>query len=139
MKDFHVRRGAHWIVMSLFLTVAGCGGSPTGNEDNGTGNGTDNGTGTGTDPATGFLVTVDDNFFTPQNAFVSPGATVTWTWVGGSNVEHNVTFAFSSVATPSETKASGTFQVTMPTRAVEYSYFCTIHSGMTGSVFVTAP
>ena len=26
MKDFHVRRGAHWMVISLFLAVTGCGG-----------------------------------------------------------------------------------------------------------------
>jgi len=44
MKDFHVRRRGHWIVVSLFLTVAGCGGdSGTGNGDDG--NGTGNGTG----------------------------------------------------------------------------------------------
>ena len=41
MKDFHVRRGAHWMAMALFFAVAGCGG------DSGTNGGGGNGGGGG--------------------------------------------------------------------------------------------
>ena len=56
MKDFYVRRGAHWIVMSLFLIVAGCGGDSGTNGNGGNGNG--NGNGTSTDPVATLAVTV---------------------------------------------------------------------------------
>ena len=140
MKHFHVRRGAYWIVMSLFLTVAGCGGdSGTGNGDDGNGNGTGNGGGNdggnGNDPVATMEVTIRDFSFNPASILVSSGATVTWTWMGVS--AHNVTFASSQVATPSATKATGTFQVAMPTAAGEYAYQCTIHpNDMNGTVTV---
>ena len=118
MKDFHVRRGAHWIVMSLFLTVAGCGSD----------------SGTNDDPVA--TVTVSNDFFDPASIQVSPGATVTWTWAGGSPEGHNVTFDVSTVSAPSDTKATGTFQVTMPTVTGLYTYQCTIHAGMNGAVTV---
>ena len=134
MKDFHVRRGAHWMVMSLFLTVAGCGGDSgtNGGDDNGNGNGNGN----GNDPAATMDVTVSNDFFSPASIQVSPGATVTWTWAGGSADGHNVTFDVSTVSAPSDTKATGTFQVTMPMAAALYSYQCTIHVGMNGAVTV---
>ena len=136
MKHSYVRRGAHWIVMSLFLTVAGCGGdSGTGNGDDG--NGTGNGGGTGTTPVTTTSVTVGSggNVFTPADILVSAGATVTWTWSALS--AHNVTFDDSQVSAPSADRTAGTFQVVMPTAAATYDYLCTIHgSVMSGTVTV---
>ena len=85
MKDFHVRRGAHWMVISLFLAVTGCGGD-SGTYDGGGGGG---GGGGGAGPTS---VTVSDNVFTPASIQVSPGATVTWTWADAYGVAHNVTF-----------------------------------------------
>lgn len=121
MKDFHVRRGAHWIAISLFLGVAGCGG--------------DSGTNGGGDPVETTSVTIGDRFFNPASNAVSSGATVTWTWTG--NESHNVTFASSAVSAPSATQTTGTFQVTMPTAAGEYAYQCTIHpTQMNGTVTV---
>ena len=118
MKDFHIRRGARWIAISLFLGVTGCGG--------------DSGTNGGDDPTS---VTIGDNFFNPTSNTVPAGATVTWTWAG--NVGHNVTFASGAVAAPSATQTTGTFQVTMPTAAGEYTYRCTIHpTQMNGTVTV---
>ena len=136
MKDFHVRRRGHWIVVSLFLTVAGCGGdSGTGNGDDGNGTGNGTGNGGGNDPVATMSVTIRDFFFDPASILVSSGAMVTWTWAGNSS--HNVTFASSQVATPSDTQATGTFQVVMPTAAGEYTYQCSIHpSQMNGTVTV---
>jgi len=78
-------------------------------------------------------VNVVDFAFTPPNIQVSAGATVTWTWTG--NALHNVTFGSSSIAN-SLTQTSGTYQVAMPTAAGVYTYQCTIHAGMNGSVTV---
>ena len=109
MKDFHLRRATHWIAISLFLGITGCGG--------------DSGMNGGGDPVATTSVTVgngSNNVFTPPDILVSTGATVTWTW--GGNVGHNVTFASSAVSAPSATQATGTFQVTMPTEAGEYAW-----------------
>ena len=130
MKKFHVRGRIHWLVTSLFLTVAGCGGdSPT---DGGNGGGGGGGGG-GSDPVATTSVTVDDNFFAPPDILVSPGATVTWTWRG--NVGHNVTFADNQI-TGQSTQTTGTHQAVMPTAVGTYTYQCTIHAGMNGSVKV---
>ena len=132
MKDSYDRRGAHWMIISLFLAVAGCGG------DSGTnGGGGGGGGGGGTTPVVTTDVTVGNggNVFTPPDIQVSPGATVTWTWNSGG-VGHNVTFASSTVSAPSATQPTGTFQVVMPTAAGTYTYVCTIHAGMDGSVLV---
>ena len=129
MKDSYVRRGAHWVVMSLFLTVAGCGGDSATNGDGGNG-----GNGNG---STG-MVTVSNNFFSPASIQVSPGATVTWTWSGGTN-GHNVTFANNAITSSNnQSQTSGTYATAMPTTAGAYNYECTNHAGMDGTVTVTA-
>ncbi len=145
MKGFHVRRGVHLIIVSLFLAVAACGG------DTGT-SGDDDNTNTNTTPppppppppappppppppVMTMSVAVENNFFLPESIQVSPGAMVTWTWGGGN--PHNVTFASSAVSPPSPTQTTGTFQVTMPTAAGEHAYQCTIHpTQMNGMVTV---
>ena len=121
MKDFLVRRGAHWMVMSLLVPIAGCGSdSPTDDGD---------------DAVLTTEVDVVDFDFSPRDIQVSPGATVTWTWTG--SVTHNVTFASSAVAAPSATKTTGTFLVTLPIAPGVSTYQCTIHpNDMNGTVTV---
>ena len=127
MKDSYVRRGAHWVVMSLFLTVAGCGGDSATNGDGGNG-----GNGNG---STG-MVTVSNDFFSPASIQVSPGAPVTWTWSGGTN-GHNVTFANNAITSSSnQNQTIGNYTTAMPTMAGTYTYQCTNHPGMDGSVLV---
>ncbi|MCH7935168.1 MAG: cupredoxin domain-containing protein [Gemmatimonadetes bacterium] len=126
MKNFDVRRGAPWMAMALFFAVAGCGGDSGTNGGGGNGDGGSGGGG-GTGPTVTTSVTVSNNFFNPASIQVSPGATVTWTWAGGSPEGHNVTFASSEVSAPSATQTTGTFQVDMPTAPGEYAYQCTIH------------
>ena len=136
MKDFHVRRGAHWVVMSLFLAVAACGGDSGTNGDNGNNNGNDNGN--NNDPVAQTTVTVSDNSFGPASIQVSPGATVTWTWSGGGG-GHNVTFGDNAItSSDNQNQTSGTYATAMPTMAGVYGYQCTNHAGMDGTVTVTA-
>jgi len=117
------------MVMSLFA-VAGCGGDSGTNGGGGGGAGVGGG---GITPVAGTAVEVDDNVFTPPDIVVTSGATVTWTWVG--TVGHNVTFASTAVSS-SITQATGSFLVTMPMATGVYTYRCTIHPGMDGSVTV---
>jgi plastocyanin len=77
----------------------------------------------------------NSNSFDPPNIRVSPGATVTWTWQGTTDDEHNVYFASAAIS-DSPDQRSGTFQATMPTQAGTYNYECQHHSGMNGSVVV---
>ncbi len=130
MKGFHVRRGAHWIVISLFLAVAGCGGdsgtNSGGNTGNtgGTGNTGNTGGGGSSGPEITTDVTVGDDFFDPTSIQVSPGAMVTWTW--SSNRVHNVTFADNAI-TDSGNRGGGMYATAMPMATGDYTYLCTIH------------
>jgi plastocyanin len=108
--------------MALSLTVVGCGDDPTGNGGGGGGN-----------PVVTTSVYVRDNSFDPAAIRVSPGATVTWTWAGAN--PHNVIFSSPSI-TDSGTMMNGTFATAMPTAPGTYSYSCTVHPGMNGSVQV---
>ncbi len=130
MKNSNVRRGAHWMILSLLLAAGGCGGDPTGNGNN---NGNNNG-GT-TPPVLTNAVNVVDFDFTPPNIQVAGGSTVTWTWAGV--VGHNVTFGATSGIANQITQITGTHSAVMPTAAGTYTYQCTIHPlQMQGSVLV---
>ncbi len=136
MEDFHVRRGVHWMVMSLLLAVAGCGGDSgtNGGGGGGAGYGGGGGGGGGTTPVATTSVQVIDDAFNPPNILVPAGATVTWGWTGNA-LQHNVTFASASIDN-SVTQTTGMFQAVMPTAAGVYTYQCTILAGMDGSVVV---
>jgi plastocyanin len=76
-------------------------------------------------------VSVSDNQFAPTSIRVAPGTTVTWTWAQVSS-QHNVTFQ----AGASDNLANGaTFSRAFPT-AGTFTYQCTLHPGMTGTVTV---
>jgi large repetitive protein len=140
------------VVAVLVLGLSGCGsdsegpaGPPAGPPENGTPSG----------PVATTSVSVEDDLFDPSAIRVSGGATVTWTWAG--NEEHNVTWEdpgsdpddddYGGAGgqagggmdnSPSQT--SGTHQVTMPSQAGVYVYYCTFHgsptTGMRGTVEV---
>lgn len=74
-------------------------------------------------------VEVDDNTFDARVVQVTPGTTVTWTWVGGN--DHNVV----GEGFQSDLQKDGTFQHTFDTPGW-YKYICTLHGGMTGAVSV---
>jgi plastocyanin len=80
----------------------------------------------------GAAVSLKNISFNPSTVTIHPGQTVVWTWHDGS-VPHNVTFpGFHSVI-----QTSGTYVHTFNT-AGTFSYSCTIHSGMTGTVVVAS-
>ncbi len=108
------------------LAVYGCGGdSPTGG----------GGGGGGTPVETTSVAVNDNNSFTPPNIRVSPGATVTWTWAGTTDEDHNINFTNPGIL-DSQNKRTGTHQAVMPASAGTYTYTCTNHTGMDGSVQV---
>jgi plastocyanin len=78
-------------------------------------------------------VAVSDDFFNPASIQVSRGVTVIWTW--SSNRIHNVTFADNAI-TDSGDQGGGMYQTAMPTASGLYTYQCTVHAGMNGSVTV---
>ena len=83
-------------------------------------------------------VSVQASTFNPSTVSVRPGGTVTWTNAGP--VQHTITptNAGQTGAWPSRTlpaQQGATFSHTFTT-AGTFNYFCTIHSGMTGTVRV---
>jgi plastocyanin len=83
-------------------------------------------------PASSNAVAISDNRFSSPNIQVSPGTTVTWTWASNAS-QHNVSFGDGT--TSGNRGANATFTRTFAT-AGTFSYFCTLHSGMTGTVTV---
>lgn len=78
-------------------------------------------------------VTLTGSQFVPPSIVVAPGATVDFTNLDGFS--HNVTFADAGI-TSVPNFSSGTRAVTMPVAVGTYTYRCTLHAGMTGSVKV---
>lgn len=81
-------------------------------------------------------VSVINNDFTPPNAGIAAGQTVTWTWNSGG-VQHDVGFASGPAPLPARSgvKDSGTYQATFTNPGV-YHYVCSLHSNMEGYVTV---
>ena len=138
-------------IVVLAVVVMACGGGGGDGYPTGTNNGTGNGPGTGSGAGTGggnapTSVTVsmsrgDDGYgtatfsFSPAAVTVARGGTVTWS-NEGATATHNVTFAATAGApTNIGNFPSGTASRTFNT-AGTYSYQCTNHSGMSGSVTV---
>jgi plastocyanin len=98
-------------------------------------------TGTGGTPATPIdntpvattAVTLRNSSFTPPAIVVAPGATVTFNNQDG--IAHNVTFGNAAIRNVGDF-SGGTADVTMPSTPGTYSYSCTLHGGMNGSVKV---
>ena len=79
-------------------------------------------------------VTTDGVTFTPATITIAQGATVTWLIVGNT---HNVTFGANKPTggDAPNTPPGGTITRTFPT-AGTYTYQCTLHTGMAGTVIV---
>jgi plastocyanin len=92
-------------------------------------------TSTAAAPPTSGAVAVNNNFFSPSSIVVQTGGTVNWTWNGGP---HNVTYTGGPAPLPSgsATQGSGTNFSTTFTNVGQYTYHCTIHAGMDGTVTV---
>lgn len=70
------------------------------------------------------------NEFSPETAFITAGGTVTWTFA----TTHNVVFGTGGPANIGDT-SSGSVSRTFP-NAGTFTYRCTIHTGMSGSIEV---
>ena len=110
-------RFAGLAVTVLAVAVFGACSSSTGSSTGGHGN----------------AVTVSNNSFNPTPDTANAGV-VTFTWSNASNT-HNVTWLSGPTApAPSATMTTGTYA---PTLAVgTYTYHCTIHAGMNGTIVV---
>ena len=102
------------IVAALALVGSGCGDDDGGDD--------------AAPPEPG-TVQVDDNVFKPKELEVGAGDTVTWEFVGGAL--HNV----KGDGFGSENMKSGTFEHTFES-AGEFTYQCTLHPGMNGTITV---
>ena len=130
----------------LAVVAMGCGGG--GGGDGGyttspgttTGPGTGSGTGTAAGSAAVTMSQTDDGYgyatfsFSPSSVTIAKGGSVTWTNEAGTTA-HNVTF--TSAGSPSNVAnfTTGTSTRTFPNAGV-YSYHCSNHSSMTGTVTV---
>ena len=81
----------------------------------------------------GPVIKLRDNLFQPAQLEAPVGTTVTWWWNDGSFGGHNlVSDAFSAPE-----QSSGTFAHRFETPGT-YTYTCTLHNGMTGTIVVKA-
>ena len=88
---------------------------------------------TPTAPVATIAVSLKSNQFNPPDILVAPSATVTFT--NNDGITHNVTFASADIASISNW-STGDRTAKMPAPAGTYSYTCTIHPGMNGTVKV---
>ena len=81
------------------------------------------------------VVTVASNFFSPAQITIAAGGAVKWSWNSGT---HDVTYVSGPVdfgASPAQGSGATFGPVVFGTAGV-YSYQCTIHPGMTGTITV---
>jgi plastocyanin len=114
-------------ILPFIALLAACGGS-YGTDPGGGGGG-----GGGGGPVATTAVDMKNTAFNPAEIKVASGATVTWT--NSDGVNHNVTFD-GGVVPASGNFSTGSKALVMPTAAGTYTYKCTLHSGMSGSVQV---
>jgi plastocyanin len=130
MDRSNVRRGALPMVVFFLVAFTACGG------DDPVSPGGGGGGGGGVTPTVTTAVTVQNNSFTPAAIQVSPGAMITWTW-SGTTAGHNITFAGGQMTSSTDQfQTSGTYQAAAPATAGTFSYACTNHGGMTGTITV---
>lgn len=88
---------------------------------------------TPTVPTATTAVAMRGSAFVPPAILVASGATVTFTNEDGIN--HNVIFDAAGVGTIPNF-SGGTRSITMPAATGTYTYHCSLHGGMSGSVKV---
>jgi plastocyanin len=109
------------LVVGLAAAAAACGGG--GDDDQAGATASANG---------GAVVVLKDSRFEPADPTVRAGQPVVWNWKDRF-VSHNIV----GDGFQSRTQRSGTFTHTFA-KPGTYTYRCTLHQGMTGTVTVTA-
>ncbi len=120
----------HGIAGLAAVGLLACGGSPTGA---GSGNGDPNGNSTAKVQALPSLQ------FSPATITIAPGQSLTWVF---GSVGHTVTFDSvnghpDDIGDPAHPRANTSVARTFA-QAGTYTYHCSIHPSMTGTVIVTA-
>ena len=110
----------------LLLTTAACGDSAPSSEESATAT-----TSTDAPPASGPQVIVRDFEFVPEVVRADVGETVTWKFVAGA-MAHNV--VGGDLRSPLKRRGTYTFSFDKPGT---YSYACTIHPQMKGTIEVS--
>ena len=92
-------------------------------------------TGNGSTGGRSTTITVSNNQFMPNPDTMAAG-TVTFTWAAGA-VTHNVTWLTGPTSpTGSGNRSSGSADYTASVVQGTYTYHCTIHGGMNGTIVV---
>lgn len=84
------------------------------------------------DSADGATISVEQMEFAPTSITVPAGSTVAWEWNSGAIAHDVVGDDFAS-----EVQTSGTFSHRFD-RPGTYSYYCSLHPNMTGTIEVTS-
>ncbi|MEX1187387.1 MAG: plastocyanin/azurin family copper-binding protein [Gemmatimonadaceae bacterium] len=124
-----------WPLLAAFVAIAACGGGGSGEPTSPT---SPNNPGAPASTASVAMSTTSDiygesNTFSPTSVTIARSGTVTWTNTTGT--AHNVSFAGSGAPANIANHSSGSTARTFA-NAGTFSYQCTNHSGMTGSVTV---
>ena len=113
-------RSLNFLALAGLITIAACGSDST------------TAPSAPSTPVLSNAVSISDDRFTSPNIQVSAATTVTWTWASNAS-QHSVSFADGT--TSGNRGANATFTRTFPS-AGTFSYNCTLHSGMNGTVTV---
>jgi plastocyanin len=120
-----------YLIIGLVIIVVGLGAYfIINNNGTSTDKNTTNTSGQSTTPETANTVIIKDFAFSPSSLTVKKGTTVTWK--NEDSMAHTVkadTFESQNIAT------GGTFQATFNTKGT-FSYICSIHPSMKGTVIV---
>lgn len=81
-------------------------------------------------------VGVGGNNFSPANIAANVGDTIRWTWTGSTHdvTSNSVPVGAASFGSPIQSSGTFNYRVTM---VGNYSYECTLHFGMNGTISVT--
>ena len=125
-------RLVHLVPVAFVLALASCGGDRATDPGNNS-SGNNGATGPIGDGGTSNAISIIDFGLAPASTSVPVGTTVTWSWTGQAT--HNVTFDNAGVTGSGDLGSGGSFQKVFNT-AGTYTYQCTNHYGMTGSITV---
>jgi plastocyanin len=130
-------RSRHFVTALIVFAAAACGGDKTPTDTGQTGGtgptGSSGGGGGGGGGSTSSSITVADFNFSPAQTTVPAGTTIVWSFSGPS--PHNVTFDNSSISSSGDQTNGGSFSKQF-NAAGTYTYQCTNHYGMSGSITV---
>jgi plastocyanin len=135
VKVVRYRRFAFGLSAVAVALISGCGNGPPSTANSG-GPAVDVGTAGAKLGTPDVKVEANDNLvFSPTSTSAKVGQIVQWTNAGSTT--HNITFNGDAVGVSDTTFNGGDVWQVKFTKAGTYSYQCTIHSGMNGTITVS--